>query len=137
MGKNLEAGHWGKQHHRNQFGHVESEMSSRNALRLAVGYRVQGRRNIPIGEMDLGGDSIYMMFRVFSRDEVTKGLRAIEEKETGPNPGLLRAKQADQSAHPECTAQSGSVSRRHRDQGDPAFSGHRNFLDCENLDSLG
>lgn len=51
----------------NQFGHVESEMSTRNAVRLAVGYRVQVRRNIRIGEIDLGGDSIYMMIRAFKQ----------------------------------------------------------------------
>ena len=38
-----------------------------------------------------------MMFRAFSIDEVTKELMAIEEKGTGPNPGPLSAKQADQS----------------------------------------
>ena len=38
-----------------------------------------------------------MMFRAFSIDEVTKELMAIEEKGTGPNSGLLIAKQADQS----------------------------------------
>lgn len=92
-----------------------------------MGYRVQGKRNIWLGEINLGGDSIYMMIRAFSRDEVTRGARAIEEKGTGPNPGLLRAKQADQSAHPERTAQSGSGSRRHRDHGAAAV--HRNFLD--------
>jgi len=77
-----------------------------------------------------------MMFKAFSRDEVTKGAMALEEKGTGPNPGLLRAQQADQSAHPERTAQSGSASRRHIDQGGPTFIVHRNWLDYEDLASL-
>ena len=38
-----------------------------------------------------------MMFRAFSIDEVTKGMMAIEERGTGPNPGLVSTKQADQS----------------------------------------
>ena len=79
--------------------HVESAMSTRNAVRLAVGYRLQGRRHIRVGDIDLGGDTIYMMFRAFSRDEVTKGVRTIEGKGTGANSGLLRAQHADQSAH--------------------------------------
>lgn len=60
-----------------------------------------------------------------------------EKKGTGPNCGLLKAnKQADQSAHPERTAQSGAVPRRHTDQGDPTFSVHKNFLDFWRSDSL-
>lgn len=73
-----------------------------------------------------------MMIRAFIIDEVTKG----EEKGTGPNPALLWAKQAGQSAHPQWTAQSGSASRRHIDQGGPPFSVHRNCLDYEDLDSV-
>ena len=74
-------------------------MCTGNAVRLAVGYRLQGRRHIWVGEIDLEVDTIHMMFRASSRDAVIKGVRTTEGKGTGANPGLLRATHADQSAH--------------------------------------
>lgn len=63
---------------------------------ISVGYR-----DIKIGELYLGSGSTSISFRAFSRDEDTKGVMAIEEKGTGPIPGLLGAKQADQSVPPQ------------------------------------
>lgn len=51
---------------------------------MSVGYR-----DIKIGELYLGGGSTSISFRAFSRDEDTQGVMAIEEKGTGPIPGLL------------------------------------------------
>lgn len=72
-----------------------------------------------------------MIFKAFSIDKDTKGVMVIEEKGTGPNPGLLSTKQADQSSHPERTAYFWFCVRKSYRPGGSAFSVHKNFLNLE------